>query len=88
MRLRAMALAEGCWKRTASCGRVLKLCQLMASLGVAWVMVVVAPLWAMLPLPALIWPPVGAAWRRLSGEENRKRAAARRVNGQREGPAR
>ncbi len=60
-RFSAIAEAFGWIKFTASLAPMPKLCQLMARFWLLWVMVVLAPAWAMLPRPALICPPVGAA---------------------------
>src|SRR3989304_3620117 len=74
-RLRAMDDALGWLKRTASLLPMLKLCQLMARFWVFWVMVVVAPAWAIVPAPVLVFPPVGSAW--ASGMSS---AVAERIN--------
>ena len=61
MRFTASALAEGWTKLTVSDLATLKLCQLMDSLSLVWLMVVVAPPELMLPLPPTTSPPWGAA---------------------------
>ena len=75
-RLSTTAVALGWMKWTVWLAARLKLCQLMARFWLFWTIVVVpAPvpppavpavprpaLWLMLPLPALICPPLGAAW--------------------------
>jgi hypothetical protein len=57
--LTAIALADGCTKFTVSCGAMLKLVQLNESFGLRCVIVVRAPDWTMLPLPAVTCPPEG-----------------------------
>ena len=61
MRLTANALADGWTKLTVSLLATLKLCQLMESLSLAWLIVVVLPFALMLPLPPTSCPPWGAA---------------------------
>ena len=61
MRLTASELVEGWKKLTLSALATLKLCQVSDSLSLAWLMVVVAPLALILPLPDTMYPPVGAA---------------------------
>ena len=60
-RFSATAAALGCTKFTVSLLAMLKLCQLIARFWLPWVMVVTAPLCAMLPLPTVTCAPLGAA---------------------------
>ncbi len=61
MRLTATALVEGWTNLTDSALLVLNDCQFTERFWLPWVMVVVAPAWLMLPLPAVISPPCGPA---------------------------
>ena len=60
-RLSATELLPGCTKVTASDLPILKVCQLIATFGVDWVMVVADVRLLMAALPAVTTPPAGSA---------------------------
>ena len=61
-RLSATELLPGCTNCTDWPGWMPKLCQLIATFGVVWVIVMWAALPPMVALPAVTTPPVGWAW--------------------------
>jgi hypothetical protein len=64
--LRATELLSGWMKRTASPTPMLKLCQLIATFWLDWVMVVLPGELLMPALPAATTPPTGKAWTSLA----------------------
>ncbi len=60
-RLSVTLAVLGCWNCTWASLPTLKVCQLMAARSVLWLITMFEPLWLMLALPALTWPPVGRA---------------------------
>ena len=59
-RFSATLLAEGWLNVTVLPAPIEKLCQLAAILAVAWLMVMLLPLWLMVALPPTTVPPVGS----------------------------
>ena len=61
MRFRATAENDGCLNSTDWPAPTLNVCQFSASFCEAWLIVVLAPLWVIVPEPPTTVPPVGVA---------------------------